>query len=259
MSRTAPSTVPIHFNSDLVCRSHTGSSTGPNVLRSDRSRLVATRAWCIARSDGLCGWRRKDTSKSRSRSNSLRRVDCTTCPRVDFRPIFVPDRFRVTCICPESLGELLFKVDVGARFLHGCQHPLDRPSDRREGSRCRRVRTRSGERRAPLCLRRPLSPDRRRSRLGPDPPFRTNTRRLFVSRTATRLRVCRRTIPRKSHVASDGGSSGLPGHDNSVRSNSFRVSLPGSFSVHSPAPSSSPIRWRSVILRCQRRRSSVSK
>ena len=57
MSRTCPRAPPSHFRSDRMCRNHTGSRTGANVFRSDRSRrdrhpsLVHGSAWWIGRMD----------------------------------------------------------------------------------------------------------------------------------------------------------------------------------------------------------------
>ena len=46
VSRTAPSSSPSHLSSSRSASSHSGTSSGRNVRRSERSRRVATRAWC---------------------------------------------------------------------------------------------------------------------------------------------------------------------------------------------------------------------
>ena len=45
VSRTAPRSCPSHCSSARSATSQSGSTTAPNVRRSDRSRRVATRAW----------------------------------------------------------------------------------------------------------------------------------------------------------------------------------------------------------------------
>ena len=81
-SRISPRAAPSHLRSLRTWRVHTGSRTGPNVFKLERSRRVATRAWCTSLGVGPGDARRSRQSWLTRRSKSLRTDHCTEAATV---------------------------------------------------------------------------------------------------------------------------------------------------------------------------------
>ena len=78
-SRTSPSSAAIHFSSFRSAATHSSSSRRRKVRRSDRSRRVATRAWCTSSGSSP---RRTPGSWRMSRFTPLATVACTSSVNV---------------------------------------------------------------------------------------------------------------------------------------------------------------------------------